>query len=97
MGRVLQGWGWVAAIAPLEIDDLALGEAQQQRLRNPLVVDVGLAHIFHQVFSILFRACESPECSLSLYLLTAHLFIGGEAHAMCQMPGYTEGMLGAES
>ena len=43
----------LTAIPPFEVDDLALGNAQEQRLGDPLIVDVGLANPLHQILSIL--------------------------------------------
>ena len=45
----------LAAVPPLEVDHLPLGNAHQQRLRHPFVVDVGLAYPLHQVLCVLFR------------------------------------------
>ena len=46
----------LAAIPPLEVDHLALGNARKQGLGHPLVVDVGLAYPLHQVLCLLLRA-----------------------------------------
>ena len=45
----------LTAIPPFEVDDLALGNAQEQRLGDPLIVDVGFANPLHQILSILLR------------------------------------------
>ena len=56
----------LAAIPPLEVDDLALSYAHEQRLRHPFVVDVGLAYPLHQVLCILLRACTASTCGEGL-------------------------------
>ncbi|KAA6427877.1 MAG: hypothetical protein FRX49_02539 [Trebouxia sp. A1-2] len=38
----------LTAVPPLEVDNLALGNAQEQRLWNPLIVDVGFTYPLHQ-------------------------------------------------
>lgn len=43
----------LAAIPPLEVDHLALGDAHEQGLRHPLIVDVGLAYPLHQILGLL--------------------------------------------
>jgi hypothetical protein len=47
----------LTAVPPLEVDDLALGNAQEQRLWDPLIVDVGFTYPLDQVLSFLFRTC----------------------------------------
>ncbi len=47
----------LTAVPPLEVDNLALGNAQEQRLRDPLIVDVGFTYPLDQVLSFLFRTC----------------------------------------
>lgn len=46
----------LAAISPLEVGKFALGNTHEQGLRDPLVMDVGLAYPFHQVLCLLLRA-----------------------------------------
>jgi len=47
----------LTAVPPLEVDNLALGNAQEQRLWDPLIVDVGFTYPLDQVLSFLFRTC----------------------------------------
>ena len=51
----------LAVISPLEVDDLALGNAHEQGLRHPFVVDVGLAYPLHQVLCLLPRAWHDSK------------------------------------
>ena len=53
-GRLCEGAG-LTAVPALEVDDLAFGDAQEQGLRDPLVVDMGLANPLDQVLCILVR------------------------------------------
>lgn len=101
----------LAAVAPLEVDDLALGDLQQQRLRNPLIVDVGLAYVLDQVLGILRRACKSSRvmpvhaplihpfaCSVVVRLMPFARCQGTRKVTWVQSPSETKsGVLGAAS
>lgn len=58
---LLHQHAWLAAIPPLEVDHLALGNAHEQRLRHPLVVDVGLADPLHQILCLLLGAWNDSK------------------------------------
>lgn len=64
----------LAAIPPLEVDHLALGNAHEQGLRHPLVVDVGLAYPLHQVLCLLLGAWSDSKPEL-----------GGRRQQACQL------------
>ncbi len=51
----------LTAVPPLEVDNLALGNAQEQRLWDPLIVDVGFTYPLDQVLSFLFRTCVGAK------------------------------------
>ena len=51
----------LTAVPPLEIDNLALGNTQEQRFWDPLIVDVGFTYPLHQVLCFLFRTCDGAK------------------------------------
>ena len=82
----------LAAIPPLEVDDLALGDTHEQGLRHPLIVDVGLAYPLHQVLCLLLRAwhvskpllgTEMLQWSRSWELLSKDQGMSGSKMQMC--------------